>query len=138
MYHIFMKYSVLRSQMRCRNLKNVSWKIYIAATYWNIFVCINSAANFLLYMVKGKKFREAFCQTYFSCKSSNVLPNHSTNLTMMSRMNSSVNKSISIRKNYSTKNEINWNYTLSYTIIILILIGFIWLYVPCFYETLSI
>ena len=79
-------------------------KIDIIASFGNLFVCINSAANFLLYMVKGEKFRDAFCQTYFFCKSSNVLPNHST---MMSRMNSSVNNSISIRKNYSTKNEIN-------------------------------
>ena len=77
-------------------------KIDIIASFGNLFVCINSAANFLLYMVKGEKFRDAFCQTYFSCKSSNILPNHSTNLTMTSRTNS-----ISIRKNYSTKNEIN-------------------------------
>ena len=77
-------------------------KIDIIASFGNLFVCINSAANFLLYMVKGEKFRDAFCQTYFSCKPSNVLPNHSTNLTMTSRTNS-----ISIRKNYSTKNEIN-------------------------------
>ena len=33
----------------------------------NLFVCINSYTNFLLYMVRGKKFREAFYQTYFSC-----------------------------------------------------------------------
>ena len=77
-------------------------KIDIIASFGNLFVCINSAANFLLYMVKGEKFRDAFCQTYFSCKSSNILPNHSANLTMTSRTNS-----ISIRKNYSIKNEIN-------------------------------
>jgi len=35
-------------------------------SFGNLFVCINSAANFLLYMVRGKKFREAFYQTYFS------------------------------------------------------------------------
>ena len=31
----------------------------------NLLVCFNSAANFLLYMLRGKKFRDAFCQTYF-------------------------------------------------------------------------
>ena len=94
--------------------------------FWKSIFCINSAANFLLYMVKGEKFRDAFCQTYFSCKSSNVLPNHSTNLTMTSRTNS-----ISIRKNYSTKNEINWNYTfILHNISYAILIWLIWSSVP--------
>ena len=32
----------------------------------NLFCCINSAANFLFYMLRGKKFRDAFKQTYFS------------------------------------------------------------------------
>ena len=40
----------------------------VSKSLGNLFVCINSAANFLLYMVRGKKFREAFYQTYFSCR----------------------------------------------------------------------
>ena len=40
--------------------------IDVFKSFGNLFVCINSAANFLLYMVRGKKFREAFYQTYFS------------------------------------------------------------------------
>ena len=42
--------------------------IDVSKSLGNLFVCINSAANFLLYMVRGKKFREAFYQTYFSCR----------------------------------------------------------------------
>ena len=42
--------------------------IDVSKSFGNLFVCINSAANFLLYMVRGKKFREAFYQTYFSCR----------------------------------------------------------------------
>ena len=42
--------------------------IDVFKSFGNLFVCINSAANFLLYMVRGKKFREAFYQTYFSCR----------------------------------------------------------------------
>ena len=41
--------------------------IDVVISFGNLFVCVNSAANFLMYMIKGKKFREAFCQTYFSC-----------------------------------------------------------------------
>ena len=42
--------------------------IDVSKSFGTLFVCINSAANFLLYMVRGKKFREAFYQTYFSCR----------------------------------------------------------------------
>ena len=35
----------------------------------NLFACINSAANFLIYMLRGKKFRKAFCDTYSWCSS---------------------------------------------------------------------
>ena len=31
----------------------------------NLFCCINSAANFLVYIIKGKNFREAFFDKYF-------------------------------------------------------------------------
>ena len=30
----------------------------------NLLCCINSAANFLLYMIRGKRFRDEFCKTY--------------------------------------------------------------------------
>lgn len=33
----------------------------------NLFCCLNSACNFLFYMLRGKKFRDAFCQIYFCC-----------------------------------------------------------------------
>ena len=36
------------------------------ASLGNLFCCINSAGNFLLYMLRGKKFRDAFTSTYFS------------------------------------------------------------------------
>ena len=41
--------------------------IDVVISFGNLFVCVNSAANFLMYMIRGKKFREAFCQTYFPC-----------------------------------------------------------------------
>ncbi len=33
----------------------------------NLLMCINSAANFLMYMVRGTKFRRAFIRTYAGC-----------------------------------------------------------------------
>ena len=54
--------------------------IDVATSFGNLFVCINSAANFLIYMVKGKKFRDAFYQTYFSCGPNN----HSFTITVHS------------------------------------------------------
>ena len=33
----------------------------------NLFCCINSAGNFLLYMIRGKKFRDAFMKMYCRC-----------------------------------------------------------------------
>jgi len=33
----------------------------------NLLSCINSSANFLVYMLRGKKFRDAFLVTY-GCK----------------------------------------------------------------------
>ena len=43
--------------------------IDVFASLGNLFCCINSAANFLFYIIKGKKFREAFYKKYFSfCK----------------------------------------------------------------------
>ena len=46
-------------------------KIDVVASLGNLFVCVNSAANFLVYMIKGKRFREAFCHSYFSCSEEN-------------------------------------------------------------------
>ena len=31
----------------------------------NLLTVVNSAANFLIYMLRGKKFRDLFLQTYF-------------------------------------------------------------------------
>ena len=45
----------------CQN--NVTIDIFMCLG--NLFSCINSASNFLLYMIKGKIFRDAFCKTYF-------------------------------------------------------------------------
>ena len=46
--------------------------IDVFASLGNLFCCINSAANFLVYMIKGKRFREAFCHSYFSCSEGNI------------------------------------------------------------------
>ena len=59
--------------------------IDVSKSLGNLFVCINSAANFLLYMVRGKKFREAFYQTYFSCRQEEPC-NFSRNDTRMSHI----------------------------------------------------
>ena len=50
-------------------------QIDVFASLGNLFVCINSAANFLVYMIKGKRFREAFCHSYFSCSEENIPAN---------------------------------------------------------------
>ncbi len=59
----------------------------------NLLICFNSAANFLLYMLRGKKFRDAFCQTYFGlvCKWC-TRPNRNAESPMMS--SSAVNNQI--------------------------------------------
>ena len=36
----------------------------IIVTVSNLLMCINSAANFIMYMVRGSKFRRAFIRTY--------------------------------------------------------------------------
>lgn len=50
-------------QVTCHSTKFIDTLISLA----NLFACINSAANFLIYMLRGKKFREAFCNTYSCC-----------------------------------------------------------------------
>ena len=39
----------------------IEWAISIS----NLLTVVNSAANFLIYMLRGKKFRDIFLQTYF-------------------------------------------------------------------------
>ena len=34
----------------------------------NLSSCVNSAANFLVYMLRGKKFRDLFLDTYCCCR----------------------------------------------------------------------
>jgi hypothetical protein len=34
----------------------------------NLSSCVNSAANFLVYMLRGKKFRDLFLETYCCCR----------------------------------------------------------------------
>ena len=71
--------------------------IDVITSLGNLCVCINSAINFLLYMVKGKKFRDAFYQTYFSCNQTSR--NASASNTVIMNMNSTANNSIYVRKN---------------------------------------
>ena len=40
-------------------------EIDILISLGNLFCCVNSAANFLVYIIKGKNFREAFIDKYF-------------------------------------------------------------------------
>ena len=83
----------------CINTK----KIDFVTSLGNLFVCINSAANFLLYMVRGKKFRDLFCQTYCPCLKKPS--RNSNNFTMTTRFSSASN-SVYQRK-HLVKNEIN-------------------------------
>ncbi len=41
-----------------------TWWIDMITTLSNLLMCINSAANFLMYMLRGAKFRRAFLRTY--------------------------------------------------------------------------
>ena len=47
----------------CESNKVISTMITLS----NLLMCINSAANFLMYMVRGTKFRRAFIDTYTGC-----------------------------------------------------------------------
>ena len=60
-------FKIARGEKESKSKCNPPTHIDVATCFGNLFVCINSAANFLMYMVKGKKFRDAFCQTYFLC-----------------------------------------------------------------------
>ena len=52
----------------CHGTKLIDGLISLA----NLFACINSAANFLIYMLRGKKFREEFVSTYSTCHPSSA------------------------------------------------------------------
>ena len=42
----------------------------------NLSTCVNSAANFLVYMLRGKKFRDLFLETYCCCGRANRKVKH--------------------------------------------------------------
>ena len=48
----------------------------------NLFCCINSAGNFMLYMLRGKKFRDAFIKMYCQCIPNSRKPNSPIGLSM--------------------------------------------------------
>ena len=48
-------------QLHCQTTEFIESAISIS----NLLTVVNSAANFLIYMLKGKKFRDLFLQTYF-------------------------------------------------------------------------
>ena len=50
----------------------------------NLFACINSSANFLIYMLRGKKFRDAFLSTYWRSKQS--IPGGQSNSFALKRL----------------------------------------------------
>ena len=55
------KISAKGYDQNCRNPGEIDLLISLG----NLFCCINSAANFLVYIIKGKNFREAFFDKYF-------------------------------------------------------------------------
>ena len=67
----FSKIAIEGHDPECHNPTTID----VIASLGNLFVCINSAANFLVYMIKGKRFREAFCHSYFSCSEENIPAN---------------------------------------------------------------
>ena len=50
--------------------------LFLCFSLSNLFACVNSAANFLIYMLRGKKFRDAFLQTYGMKRRSASNANH--------------------------------------------------------------
>ena len=48
-------------QLHCQTTEFIETAISIS----NLLTVVNSAANFLIYMLRGKKFRDLFLQTYF-------------------------------------------------------------------------
>ena len=51
-------------QLICESNTFIEYAISLA----NLFTCINSSANFLVYMLRGKKFRDLFFATYCPCR----------------------------------------------------------------------
>jgi len=70
LYELFCPYEVTSQSISgyttCHSTKLIDTFISLA----NLFACINSSANFLIYMLRGKKFRDAFLSTYWSRKQS--------------------------------------------------------------------
>ena len=60
----------------CLTNNFIEWAISIS----NLLTVVNSAANFLIYMLRGKKFRDIFLKTYFrSCMKSHQENNYRHN-----------------------------------------------------------
>ena len=53
----------------------------------NLACCINSAGNFILYMLRGKKFRDAFIKTYCRCLPRSLARTNSPTAFSMNTMN---------------------------------------------------
>ena len=53
----------------------------------NLSCCINSAGNFILYMLRGKKFRDAFIKTYCRCLPRSLARTNSPTAFSMNTMN---------------------------------------------------
>ena len=79
----------------------------------HILVCVNSSANFLIYYVRGEKFRLAWIETFGSCwcqccKQSNLPDGSATVLTELNNCNSTTpltsrKNAINIRRQMSEK-----------------------------------
>ena len=62
MYNVFEDEIPRPQSEECLTNNFIEWAISIS----NLLTVVNSAANFLIYMLRGKKFRDIFLQTYFS------------------------------------------------------------------------
>ena len=62
MYNFFEDEIPRPQSEECLTNNFIEWAISIS----NLLTVVNSAANFLIYMLRGKKFRDIFLQTYFS------------------------------------------------------------------------
>ena len=77
-YDIFEDDIPTSQTQECLTNDFVEWAISIS----NLLTVVNSAANFLIYMLRGKKFRDIFLQTYFrTCMKSNRENAYRTNGT---------------------------------------------------------
>ena len=60
-YDLFQDDVPQHQTQECLTNNFIEWAISIS----NLLTVVNSAANFLIYMLRGKKFRDIFLQTYF-------------------------------------------------------------------------